>query len=227
MTHHVAGEAAHNAANRTQWTADPQSGSPKLSSLEIEWLCPSLNNQPFDALKAFGMAAWLWGQSPLHKDWRLKFMAPTIWPAIMHRQFLIGRDKTYRPVVFVSWAQLDEARERQYLQNPNSLSHDDWASGDRVWFIDWITPFGGALATARKIEHDVFPQSAGHSLHVKAGSDTARIYDHYGCRVSDEQKRQSQEQLQQSLKAVFLSQQPADSASQAPAQEPFAAIQAA
>ena len=79
----------------------------------IEWLCPSLTTAAFDPMAALGMATWLWTQSPLQADWPSKLLAGCIWPAIVHRQFLLGRDQDRQPMVYVSWATLDEERERQ------------------------------------------------------------------------------------------------------------------
>jgi hemolysin-activating ACP:hemolysin acyltransferase len=113
---------------------------------KIEWLCPSLTSSAFDPMAALGMATWLWSQSPLHADWPSKLLARSIWPAIVHRQFMLGRDPDRQPVAYVSWACLNEERERQYLRSPSSLAQDDWVSGDRIWFVDWIAPWGGTRA---------------------------------------------------------------------------------
>jgi cytolysin-activating lysine-acyltransferase len=149
------------------------------------------------------MAAWLWTQSSLHTDWTVQLMELTIWPAIRHRQFLLGRDKNGRPVVYVSWAKLDEERERRYLRNPSSLDIHEWNTGDQVWFVDWIAPFGGSRVAARKIQNDIFPNDTGHSLHVKKGRTQARIYDHFGINVTRERKRAAVEALQRNLRTAF------------------------
>lgn len=197
-------QSANDEQNRqTTHEKTTQSRSRSIKSEEIEWLCPSLTSADFDSLKAFGMATWLWTHSSLHRDWPVHLLATTIWPAVVHRQFLLARDVDRRPIAFVSWAKLDEARERRYLQDANSLTHDDWHCGDRIWFIDWLAPFGGTRAVARKIEYDIFPDSAGHSLHVKKGSATARIYDHFGRNVSTQHKQLAVEQLKRNLVAAF------------------------
>lgn len=175
----------------------------RLSAKNIEWLCPSLNDANFESMRAFGMASWLWIQSPLHRDWPSYLLGNSIWPAITHRQFLLARDQTQRPIAYVSWAMLDENAERKYLQDANSLQTEDWNSGDRIWFIDWITPFGASLAVARKIENEIFPNDAGHSLHVKKDRRIAKIYDHFGKNVTPERKKIIVDQLKKNLEIVF------------------------
>lgn len=177
-----------------------------VRSKAIEWLCPTLTDAPFDPMRAFGMAAWLWTQSSMHRRWPVQLLASSIWPAVHHRQFLLARDKDSRPIAYVSWALFNEASERKYLRDPNSIEYDDWKSGNRIWFIDWIAPFGNVRAVARKIENDIFPDSAGHSLHVKEGSDTGRIIDHFGKNVSLEQKQLAVDQLKRNLVAAFSEQ---------------------
>lgn len=174
-----------------------------LSVHDMEWLCPTLTDASFDPMRAFGMAAWLWTQSELHRDWPTHLLGITIWPAVMQRQFLLARDKDLRPVAFVSWAKLDASRERKYLYDPNSLQFEDWTSGDRIWFVDWITPFGATRAVARKIENDIFPDDAGHSLHVKKNQSTGRIFDHFGKNVTQERKQIVVEQLKSNLTMAF------------------------
>ena len=191
MTASAATEHAHQPP--------PETPASRRAPKNIEWLCPSLTTATFDPMAALGMATWLWSQSPLHADWPSKLLASSLWPAIVHRQFMLGRDQDRQPVVYVSWATLDEERERQYLRSPSSLAQDDWISGDRIWFVDWIAPWGGTRAAARKIEHDIFPDRTGHSLHVKKGHEVARIMDHFGRDVSLDQKRQSVESLKRNL----------------------------
>lgn len=200
MTSSTASATAH--AHRPP----PDTPASRRAPARIEWLCPSLTTAAFDPMAALGMATWLWTQSPLHADWPSRLLAASLWPAIVHRQFMLGRDPDRQPVVFVSWATLDEERERQYLRSPSSLAQGDWVSGDRIWFIDWIAPWGGTRALARKIEHDIFPDRAGHSLHVKKGQEVARIRDHFGKNVTLDQKRHSVESLKRNLQQAFAAQ---------------------
>lgn len=175
----------------------------RLMAEDLEWICPSLNPQAFDTAQALGMATWLWIHSPLHREWSASLLGAMVWPAIHHRQFLIARGPGREPVAYVSWACFDESREQKYLRDPSSIVLDDWQCGDRLWFIDWVTPFGGTSAVARKIESDIFPDAVGHSLRVKKGRDTALVCEHFGKNATLERKKTVAQKLRQNIVAAF------------------------
>ena len=91
-----------------------------------------------DKLMAFGKIGWLWSASDLHREWPVGLQAKTIMPAIETGQFKILEREGY-PVAYCCWAFLDQKLEKDYLVNPVGLSPGDWQSGDRLWFVDWIS----------------------------------------------------------------------------------------
>lgn len=72
--------------------------------------------------------------------------AINVLPAIRANQYALLTRDNY-PVAYCSWANLSLENEIKYLNDVTSLVAEDWTSGDRKWFIDWIAPFGdnGAL----------------------------------------------------------------------------------
>lgn len=62
-------------------------------------------------------------------------------PAIRANQYALLTRVNY-PVAYCSWANLSLENEIKYLNDVTSLVAEDWTSGDRKWFIDWIAPFG-------------------------------------------------------------------------------------
>ena len=170
---------------------------------DIQWLCPSLTDQPFDQLKALGMASWLWAQSPLHQTWPSWLLGSMVWPAIVNRQFLMARNSQHQPLAYVSWARFDAEREKKYLANPTGLDPEDWDSGDRLWFIDWVSPFGGARVIAKKMETEMFTTDVGHALRVKHNSTRGKILDDAGIAAELSQRQASVDSLKQSLTAAF------------------------
>jgi cytolysin-activating lysine-acyltransferase len=174
----------------------------KNESNVIDWLCPSLNDEEFNPIHIFGTISWLWTKSPMHQTWAIQSFSQYVWPAMMNRQFLLARDQKNGPMAYVSWAKFNAETEKKYLRNVNSIEPSDWNSGDRIWFIDWIAPFGGSRRVAKKIEYDIFPNDAGHSIRAKMNSKTGRIIDHYGANVSSEYKKRNSEQLIQTLNCI-------------------------
>lgn len=135
-------------------------------------------NAPFETL---GHIAWLWANSPLHRNWSLSLLAINTLPAIHHNQYVLLMRNNF-PVAFCSWANLSLENEVKYLDDVASLSAEDWNSGDRKWFIDWIAPFGdnGALYKhMRKLfAHDVF-----RAIRVEPNGKTGKIVEFHGGKI--------------------------------------------
>ncbi len=169
---------------------------------DIEWLYPATRVGILNDAEALGLASWLWQQSPLHRDWPIGLMSNNVWPAIERRQFLVARQREGRPLFYVSWAWLDDERERQYLHDTNSLRGKDWQSGQRLWFIDWIAPFGGTQTFVRHLRKEIFPHVVAWSLRVNTKKKSARIQEHFGNDVTPEQRQEATAQLQKNLSAL-------------------------
>ncbi|HCQ9044441.1 TPA: toxin-activating lysine-acyltransferase, partial [Escherichia coli] len=130
----------------------------------------------------FGKVTWLWSYSPLHRDWPISMQSINIIPAIMHGQYVILMEKGF-PVAYCSWAKLDLDNEVKYIKNTNALTIDDWNSGDRNWFIDWVAPFGHSNQLY-KIMRKKFPDGLFRSIRVTKNSTTGKIYEFHGGKVN-------------------------------------------
>ncbi len=113
---------------------------------------------------AIGLAS----ASKVHRKWsgadRLRLFAP---PLILGQYMAFHRDG--RPVGFFSWANLTEAAERGYLERTRKLQPADWnaGTGDRIWVIDGITPFGGMVHMARSVRDQLRRIVDGHGWPVR------------------------------------------------------------
>lgn len=67
-------------------------------------------------------------------------------------------------MAFVTWARLSESVAERYRYAPHHLTGSDWHSGDQVWLIDVVTPFGGAQDVLKDLRQKVFPGQAIHQL---------------------------------------------------------------
>ena len=100
-------------------------------------------------------------------------------PAILTRQMRMYR-KNGKPHAFVTWARLSQEVEEAFVLNTSSLQPKDWQSGERIWFIDWIAPFGGTREMTRDLKENVFPNDVGRFLRMKEGSDTLNVFYVHG-----------------------------------------------
>lgn len=114
--------------------------------------------------EVFGAAVWLWMHSPMHRDAPLSLLPTVLLPVIKHEQYvLISQGGT--PVCFLSWMWLNVKSEARYLTEPSVMIRDeDWCSGDRMWFRDFIAPFGHAPEMFRLLRHEIMPEFCARSL---------------------------------------------------------------
>ncbi|WP_121503961.1 toxin-activating lysine-acyltransferase [Stenotrophomonas sp. SMYL20] len=128
---------------------------------------------PRTVAEALGQIVWLLSQSPLHREMQLKDLEWSFMPPLLKEQFRVFRFGTLPPLPGMQeagaafagvtqqaleqlplgvaiWANLSEEAERK-LEAGERLELDDWNSGDRLWLIEFITPFaqpGNGLAEA-------------------------------------------------------------------------------
>lgn len=113
--------------------------------------------------EALGQIVWLFDQSPLHRELRIKDLSGAVTPAILNGQFRIFRfgptpafaqsdpaeflklglsreELEQLPLGLALWAFLSEEAEAR-LEAGGRLSVEDWTSGDRLWLVEMISPF--------------------------------------------------------------------------------------
>lgn len=92
-------------------------------------------------LPALGPVAWLYMQMPGRKH---AFLADLEWLAMP--PLVLGQCKLYvkdeAPLAFASWAFLSAEAASRYAAT-GKLAPGDWKSGDEVWLVDLVAPFGG------------------------------------------------------------------------------------
>ena len=90
---------------------------------------------------ALGEIAWLLSQSPNHRH--ALFLGDLEWlvmPPLMQGQYRLFYAQK-RPVGVALWAFVSEEVE-QRLAGGGRLGSNDWRSGDRVWLVEIVAPFG-------------------------------------------------------------------------------------
>lgn len=126
-------------------------------------------------LPAMGPVIMLYLQSS-HR--RYQFIGDLEWlllPPLVLGQCKLYMKKEY-PISFVSWAFLDETAEKRLFANGGKLRPEDWKSGDRLWLMDVVAPFGGVENMLRDIQKNEFPGQVVRLLapDPKTGGVTAR-----------------------------------------------------
>lgn len=152
-------------------------------------MAPGLIDQPWSEAQALGAGVWLWMNSPMHRVMPLDALNALLLPAIKRQQFVIASENG-QPVFYMAWACFDELAERRYIDHrPEDLAPADWASGDRLWILDWIAPFGHSREMTRLVSRDLFPRRWGRSLYHRGRQRGLRVLTFRGAAVLPEEAR--------------------------------------
>ena len=123
--------------------------------------------RPLDKVSAMGHAVWLMTQSPVHKHLFISDLEWLLMPPIASGQFRLWR-KDNMPLAFASWAFLSEETEQRMIAGQQRLAPGAWNSGDRLWLMDLIAPFGGKEEALQELKEKVFPGRTIKSLQPDA-----------------------------------------------------------
>jgi len=102
-----------------------------------------------------GTVAWLMMHLPTHKYLFLTDLEWMVLPPVAAGQFRLFR-KDNMPIGYVSWARLNEDVEERLKQGVTKLQPADWTSGDRLWLVDVIAPFGGKEEIVESLISQIF-----------------------------------------------------------------------
>jgi hemolysin-activating ACP:hemolysin acyltransferase len=81
-----------------------------------------------------------------------------VFPILLDQQISIYEDDSLKG--FITYAMLDKTAERAWLTNNQSIKLSEWNSGDNIWIIDALTPWGHGRAVTTKLEEHL--SKAGH-----------------------------------------------------------------
>ena len=122
----------------------------------LDMIAPHLGKQDWNEAEVLGSAVWLWMHSASHRNFPLHTLPALLLPAIRQRQFLLAYEGG-RPVFYLAWANLSAAAEQRYIsQHPLLMPESDWHSGERLWLLDWIAPFGHTPTMMRIVRQKLF-----------------------------------------------------------------------
>ena len=164
----------HNDENPSMKTGEAEENAALKEHIHAQSL------KVLQRLPAMGPIIMLYMQSS-HR--RFQFISDLEWlllPPLVSGQCKLYMKKEY-PLSFISWAFLDEAAEKRLFQNGGRLRPDDWKSGDRLWIIDLVAPFGGVENMLGDIRKNEFPDQIIRLIapDLKTGGITARELSPY------------------------------------------------
>lgn len=121
-----------------------------------------------------GPVSWLMMNNP---STRHAFFADLEWrvmpPLVLEQAKLYMKGEM--PTAFVTWACLSDAVAERYARPPFHLAPGDWNSGERVFLIDLIAPYGGAADVLADLKQTVLAGKTIHQLAPNAAATTEVI----------------------------------------------------
>ena len=151
---------------------------------DLDIIAPFVSGDAFNEAEVLGSVVWLWMHSAAHRNAPLHMLSALLLPAIKNRQFVLASESG-KPVFYLSWASLSEDSERRYLRNPpQCMPAEDWASGERVWFLDWVAPFGHSLRLRSLMTRRLFPSWCARMLYHRGEAKGLRIKTFRGMAVT-------------------------------------------
>jgi cytolysin-activating lysine-acyltransferase len=129
-----------------------------------------------DYFASVGYALELLAQSPYHRQHKLgDYFRAEVLPALWAGQCRFYVTQEGLPTAMVTWAWLSAEVEREIHASGRSLSRSEWACGDRLFFNDWITPYGNIREVAHDMTHNIFPDQIATSLRRNMDGSVRRI----------------------------------------------------
>ena len=115
-----------------------------------------------------GEIVWLMSQSSAHKTFFISDLEWMIMVPVMLQQFRIFYDQE-KPIGVALWGFVNDEVEARLSAGNARLQPQDWKSGEKLWVVEVIAPFGGHEAMLQDLETQVFPGRKLHFLTHKVG----------------------------------------------------------
>jgi cytolysin-activating lysine-acyltransferase len=145
-------------------------------------IAPVLQGDAFNEALVLGSSVWLWMHSASHRNTPLHGLSSLLLPAIKLGQFVLGSEQD-KPVFYLSWARMSPDAEARYLtRHPMLMQAADWNSGNRIWLLDWVAPFGHSLSMRHVIAR-LFAPHCFRALHHRGNERGLRIVNYHGIAV--------------------------------------------
>jgi cytolysin-activating lysine-acyltransferase len=118
--------------------------------------------------EVLGEITWLMSQSPLHKQFFISDLDWFVMTPVMLQQFRLFYDET-KPIGVVFWAYASQDVAQMLAAGTTKLGPQDWKSGDELWVVEAVAPFGGADVMVADLKQRVFPTREMRFVAIGAG----------------------------------------------------------
>lgn len=107
-------------------------------------------------LPILGPALWLYARDPVKKFMFLGDVDWAVLPPIVLDQCRLYT-KSGLPYAFITWAFVNDAVDARLRSAQPKIAPHEWKSGEHLWIIDAVAPFGQLEETLRELRETLFP----------------------------------------------------------------------
>lgn len=158
-----------------------------MNTAPLNIIAPDLIEQTCNEAEVLGSVVWLWMHSASHRNFPLHTLPVLLLPAIKNRKFVLASESG-RPVFYLAWANLSEEAEKRYLANsPLLMPEADWNSGERMWVLDWVAPFGHTATANGLLRRQLFANRFGRMLYHRGNERGLQVRTFRGMAVLSEE----------------------------------------
>ncbi len=119
----------------------------------------------------------LLAHSGAHKPFNLAgYMDVEICPANWRGQLRVYENNEKHPVGFVTWAKVNESTKQALIEDSRALYHQEWNSGDHLFFNDFVAPWGGVKEILSDLTSTVFPKEQAFSISRDKEGKTKKVH---------------------------------------------------
>lgn len=139
----------------TDQTPDTPPQQPPMPGQRKAEAPPAPAPAPVTLAGALGEIVWLLTQSPVHRHLFLADLDWALMPPLLLSQFRTFRNGE-RIVGVALWATVSEEVDRRLASGVAKLRPDEWKSGERLWLMELVAPWGGQEAMLEELQGSVF-----------------------------------------------------------------------
>ncbi len=151
----------------------PQAANPNaVPGSPFQYAAPDGSAKTMSAV--LGEIVWLMSQSQIHKSFFISDLEWFVMTPVILKQFRLFYDKE-KPIGVVFWGTVSADVAARLAEGTSKLRPQDWKSGDNLWVVEVIAPFGGAEEMVKDLKAAVFPDREIRMLAVKDGKRDVRV----------------------------------------------------
>ncbi|MCV3274385.1 toxin-activating lysine-acyltransferase [Roseobacter sinensis] len=123
-----------------------------------------MNRREIDFDNALGAILRLCMQSGLHRHWSVVDIERNFFPPVWHRFCKIWYDDSNTPCACATWAEVAIEVENEFFRRSKTPPLDQWNSGNRLWFVDFIAPNVSGFNLVRDLHRNHFRNRTGYAI---------------------------------------------------------------